>query len=50
MLIGRWHVDIFPLGWVLIGLSVLVVLAVLGLLGWRVFRNSNWRYGHREDT
>jgi hypothetical protein len=41
MHIGRWHVDIFPLGWFLIGLSVLVVLALFGLLGWRVFRNSN---------
>jgi predicted negative regulator of RcsB-dependent stress response len=38
MLIGRWHVDIFPLGWFLIGLFVLVVLAVFGLLGWRVFQ------------
>jgi len=40
MHIGRWHLDIFPFGWFLIGLSVLVVLALLGLLGWRVFRNS----------
>ena len=41
MQIDRWHVDIFPLGWLLIGLSVGLVLAVFGLLGWRVFRNSN---------
>jgi hypothetical protein len=41
MHIGRWHVDIFPLGWFLIGMSVLVVLAIVGLLGWRVLRNSH---------
>ena len=38
MLIGRWHVDIFPLGWSLIALVVLVVLVLLGQLGLRVFQ------------
>ena len=41
MHIGRWHVDIFPLGWFLIGLSVGVVLLLLVLLGWRLFRNPH---------
>jgi hypothetical protein len=29
MRIGRWHVDIFPVGWFLISLSTLVVLALI---------------------
>jgi hypothetical protein len=41
MHIGRWRVDIFSFGWFLIGLTVLVVLAVLGLVGWLVFPKSN---------
>jgi hypothetical protein len=38
VIIGRWHLYIFPLGWFLI---VLLALLVLALIGWFAFRISN---------
>jgi hypothetical protein len=38
VIIGRWHLHIFPFGWFLIGLFAILLLV---LTGWFAFRFSN---------